>query len=67
MNEWIYKWTRNGWRNASGNEVANRELIEEASDLDDQVKELGSVEYIWIPRAENEEADEACNRAMDNA
>jgi ribonuclease HI len=67
MNEWIYKWTQNGWRNASGNEVANRDLIEDASDLDDRVKELGSVEYIWIPRAENEEADEACNRAMDNA
>ncbi|KAE9365870.1 ribonuclease H1 [Stipitochalara longipes BDJ] len=65
MNEWIYKWSRNGWINSAGHEVANRDLIQKASDLDDRLKEEGSVEYIWIPRAENEEADEACNDAMD--
>ena len=67
MTDWIYKWCRNGWQNAAGNEVANRDLIEKASDLDDRVKELGSVEYNWIPRAENWEADEACDEAMDDA
>jgi ribonuclease HI len=67
MTDWIYKWCRNGWRNAAGNEVANRDLIEKASDLDDRVKELGSVEYNWIPRAENWQADEACDEAMDDA
>ena len=66
MNEWIYKWTQNGWKNAAGYEVANRDLIEEASDLDDRVKDLGDIEYIWIPRSENQEADEACNDAMDD-
>ncbi|KAI0517763.1 ribonuclease H-like domain-containing protein [Xylaria bambusicola] len=65
MNEWIFKWVRNGWMNAAGNEVANRDLIEKASDLDDDVKELGSVEYIWVPRSQNEEADEACNDKLD--
>jgi ribonuclease HI len=66
MTEWIYKWTQNGWKNAAGYEVANRDLIEEASDLDDRVKRLGDIEYIWIPRSENQEADEACNDAMDD-
>ncbi|KAI0192740.1 ribonuclease H-like domain-containing protein [Xylaria flabelliformis] len=65
MNEWIYKWARNGWTNAAGYEVANRDLIEKASSLDDEVKELGSVEYIWVPRSQNEEADEACNEKLD--
>jgi ribonuclease HI len=67
MTAWIYKWSRNGWINSAGHEVANRDLIQKASDLDDRLKEEGSVEYIWIPRAENEEADEACNDAMDDA
>ena len=65
MTDWIYKWTRNGWVNAAGNGVANRDLIEKASDLDDEVKELGTVDYVWIPRAENQEADEAVSDLLD--
>lgn len=65
MTNWIYKWARNGWINAAGNEVANRDLIQEASDLDDRLKEEGDVEYIWIPREENELADRLCNEDMD--
>jgi ribonuclease HI len=65
MNEWIYKWTKNGWRNSEGNEVANRDLIEKASHLDDRVNEHGSVSYIWISRADNQDADEFCNEALD--
>jgi len=65
MTEWIYKWSSNGWVNSAGSEVANRDLIEEASDLDDRVRDLGRVEYIWIPRAENTVADEAVNNALD--
>jgi ribonuclease HI len=65
MTNWIYKWARNGWINAAGNEVANRDLIQEASDLDDRLKETGDVEYIWIPREENQLADRLCNEDMD--
>ena len=65
MTEWIYKWCRNGWKNSAGYEVANRDLIERASDLDDKLKEEGDVKYIWIPREENDEADRLCNENMD--
>ncbi|KAI0142219.1 ribonuclease H-like domain-containing protein [Xylariaceae sp. FL1272] len=66
MSEWIYKWASNGWVNSAGYEVANRDLIQEASDLDDRLKELGSVRYEWIPRAENQDADRYCNESLDN-
>ena len=66
MTEWVYKWSRNGWRNAAGYEVANRDLIEKASDLDDRLKEEGDVEYIWIPREQNQDADSLCNDVMDD-
>ena len=46
ITEWVYKWVRNGWRNAKGYEVANQDLIQEASDLDDRLKEVGDVTYI---------------------
>ncbi|KAG8424609.1 hypothetical protein J3458_001382 [Metarhizium acridum] len=65
MTTWIYKWSRNGWRNAAGNEVANKDFIQEASLLDDELKEEGDVDYIWIPREENDIADSLCNQAMD--
>jgi ribonuclease HI len=65
MNDWIYKWSSNGWVNSRGEDVANQDLIREASSLDDDVKELGQVEYVWIPRSENEEADRYCNQEMD--
>ncbi|RYP47536.1 hypothetical protein DL768_006413 [Monosporascus sp. mg162] len=65
MTQWIYKWANNGWVNSSGYDVANRDLIQRASELDDEVKELGEVEYIWIPREENTTADELCNEALD--
>lgn len=47
MENWIYKWTGNGWINAAGKTVANRDLLEEASDLDDRLKQEGKVKYIW--------------------
>ncbi|KAK0105184.1 hypothetical protein ONS95_004420 [Cadophora gregata] len=65
MTDWVYKWCRNGWINSAGYEVANRDLIQEASDLDDRLNEEGKVTYIWIPRSENQDADDACNDRMD--
>jgi ribonuclease HI len=65
MIDWIHKWLINGWINSAGNEVANRNLIQQVSDLDDQLNRAGKAEYIWIPRHQNQDADEAANGAMD--
>ena len=65
MSTWIYQWSKNGWLNSRGNPVANRDLIQEASNLDDAVRALGDVEYVWIPRSQNSEADEAANLVLD--
>jgi ribonuclease HI len=61
---WIHKWRQNGWINAKGREVANRDLIERASHLGDLVEEKGVVHYIWISREHNEEADELCTEEL---
>ncbi|KAL7621057.1 hypothetical protein AAE478_008369 [Parahypoxylon ruwenzoriense] len=66
MTEWVYKWANNGWINSNGNKVANRDLIKEASDLDDEVKKLGSVKYIWVPREQNTNAHDCCDEALDD-
>lgn len=66
MTEWIQKWTENGWRNAKGNQVANRDLVEEAHDLEFRFNQIGEVKYIWIPREQNRDADSAANDAMDD-
>lgn len=65
MNDWIYKWCTNGWLNSRGYEVVNRDLIERASRLDDLVADLGSVDYVWIRREDNETADELCRQRLD--
>lgn len=64
MSNWIYKWVRNDWTSSAGHEVVNRDLIENASNLDDRVAELGSVKYSWVPRSQNTTADECCNELL---
>ena len=65
VTEWVHWWSQNGWRNAAGNRVANQRLIQEASILDNDLRALGDVNYSWIPRSDNGEADYYANRAMD--
>ncbi|KAM3413765.1 hypothetical protein BST61_g10449 [Cercospora zeina] len=65
MKEWVYKWSRNGYINAAGYAVANQDLIREASDLEDELIELGGVTWKWIPRGDNETADSACREILD--
>lgn len=66
MTEWRYKWIENGWLNSNGKEVANRDLIERALDLEAEVEENGDVHYAWVPREENHQADTAVNEDLDD-
>ena len=65
MTTWKTKWLNNGFTNAAGRGVVNRDLIEEAYDLNEKVADEGSVDYVWIPRSENEDADDAVNDVLD--
>lgn len=65
MTKWIYTWVQNGWTNSRGVEVANRDLIAKASELDDLVRAVGRVDYMWIPRSQNLDADLLCQQVLD--
>jgi ribonuclease HI len=65
MTQWRQKWLRNDFTNSAGNEVVNRDLIECAYELDERLANEGSVEYEWVPRADNQHADAAVNRMLD--
>ncbi len=65
MTDWYRKWQSNGFINALGNEVSNRDLIEKALELENDILDHGNVIWEWIPRYDNTMADEAVNDEMD--
>ena len=65
MTEWYRKWQNNGFINATGHEVVNRDLIERALDLESDILNHGTVRWEWIPRSDNAVADGAVNRELD--
>ena len=65
MREWKDKWTSNDFTTSAGHEVVNRDLIEEAYDLEEKVAGEGRVDYVWIPRGDNQNADDAVNEVLD--
>jgi len=67
MTNWIYKWRNNGWTNSAGGDVTNRDLVEEAAELEARLERdaAATIEYSWIPREQNEVADRAVNERMD--
>ena len=66
MTDWSYKWRNNGWINAAGGDVVNQDLVKEALGMEASIEKYGGkVEYIWVPRADNEEADAAVNKRLD--
>ncbi|KAB8264139.1 ribonuclease H-like domain-containing protein [Aspergillus pseudonomiae] len=65
MTKCIHKWADNGWTNAASGDVVNRDLLEEAFDLDKRLKEVGEVEYVWSLREKDQLADRLCNENME--
>ncbi|KAK6541460.1 hypothetical protein TWF694_007270 [Orbilia ellipsospora] len=66
ITKWVYKWQENGWYTTAGTPVKNRDLIQEACRLENEIEEIGEVHYEWIPREKNMDADEKCNEALDD-
>lgn len=64
--DWVFRWRDNGWINAKGRPVVNRDLFQR---LDDQIEELEDsgimVQFRRVPRWQNREADAAANEALD--
>jgi len=67
VTQWNEKWERNGWLNSKGAPVANRDLIEEALRLIEEIGQHGKVVMEKIGREDNEEADRLANQACDEA
>ncbi|KAJ7637064.1 ribonuclease H-like domain-containing protein [Roridomyces roridus] len=65
MCEWLDQWRDNGWVNSRGVAVVNRDLIQEAADLLDDLENGGEVKFTWIPREQNQDADRLANEAYD--
>jgi ribonuclease HI len=65
MNVWIHTWSRNGWVNSRGFEVANCYLCKRAVVLHNELNELGDLPYVWVPRERNVDADIQCNILLD--
>lgn len=65
MTQWKQKWLGNDFTAAAGYEVVNRDLIEYAYELEDKLANEGRIEYRWIPRIDNQLADDAVNELLD--
>ena len=66
MNQWLARWSHNGWTTSVGGSVANRDILQDAIDAENRVLDVGNVEYKWVPRSEVHEADEKCNDVLDD-
>jgi ribonuclease HI len=66
MNQWIARWSNNGWTTSSGGSVANQDILLEAIEAENRVLDVGNVVYKWVPRNEVHEADEKCNEVLNN-
>lgn len=65
MNQYVHKWVKNGWITATGFPVKNQDLIKLALTLVDELEKKGTVRFVHIPRAQNQDADRLCNTTLD--
>ncbi|RLV90234.1 Ribonuclease H [Spathaspora sp. JA1] len=71
MKRWVQRWRSNGWTNARGDTVANKDLISKAADTLDQINHIynlrgwSDLRFFYVPGHSghygNEEADRLAN------
>ena len=62
MTEWIFRWSKNGFRTSKGTEVVNASLFKEVDKHVRQLNDHGVHVLFWhVPRARNREADALAN------
>ncbi|KAJ7484636.1 ribonuclease H1 [Mycena latifolia] len=67
---WINTWLVNGWKTSEGQDVQNKDLIQGAHELRLDIERTlrgGHVQFKWVPRTQNQEADRLANAACDQA
>lgn len=69
IDSWSKKWKTNGWKSSTGQEIANRDLIEESVALYDEINASLKVQLTHVPGHRgipgNEAADQLANRGAD--
>jgi ribonuclease HI len=59
MTRFVFKWRKNGWINCCGREVVNSVKFKEVDDIIGVLADEGvKVQFFWVPREYNREADE---------
>lgn len=66
LTEWVRKWRHNGWRNARGRPLVNRDLFERILHQIDVLRGSGVEVMFWlVPWKDNWDADELAYRVLD--
>ncbi|KAF2435002.1 hypothetical protein EJ08DRAFT_558684, partial [Tothia fuscella] len=63
--ERIPVWIRRGWKNTDGGQLGNRDLIEQAPNMNDRLKRLGYVSYTKVDECEIADAMTVCEDRLD--
>ena len=65
MAVWKRKWIRNDFTTSDGRLLANRDLLREAYDLQDDLEQEGRVRFVWVKREQNHVADAEVKELLD--
>ncbi|KAI5370951.1 Putative ribonuclease H domain-containing protein [Septoria linicola] len=65
VNEKMFKYAENNWKNSYGNPVANQDLIQTLFGLHHRIAGLGQVRYEWIAKEQNKLANRVCHEDLD--
>ncbi|KAI8625532.1 ribonuclease H-like domain-containing protein [Xylariaceae sp. FL1651] len=64
LNTWRYNWAQSGWQRPNGAPVANQDLFNDIWSLERQVGQFRTIDYRWVPREANSNANWECNQAL---